>query len=66
VSPPTVAELWRYPVKSMGGEQITEMVLGNGVVGDRELAIVAVATGRVLTGRRAGSARRPRSPCRTA
>ncbi|MYW92511.1 MOSC domain-containing protein [Amycolatopsis rubida] len=49
---PAVAELWRYPVKSMGGEQVPELVLGHGVAGDRAFAVVAVATGRVLTAKR--------------
>lgn len=32
----TVGELWRYPVKSMGGERIdTTTIDGNGVAGDR-------------------------------
>jgi uncharacterized protein YcbX len=44
--------LWRYPVKSMGGERVAELTLDDGVVGDRAFAVVAVATGRVLTGRR--------------
>ncbi|WP_035303543.1 MOSC domain-containing protein [Actinokineospora inagensis] len=52
MSPPVVAELWRYPVKSMGGERLTELVLDRGVVGDRAFAVVAVATGRVLTAKR--------------
>jgi uncharacterized protein YcbX len=47
-----VAELWRYPVKSMGGERVAELMLDRGVVGDRALAVVAVATGRVLTAKR--------------
>ncbi|ONI76295.1 hypothetical protein ALI144C_37185 [Actinosynnema sp. ALI-1.44] len=44
--------MWRYPVKSMGGERVTELVLDHGVVGDRAFAVVAVATGRVLTAKR--------------
>jgi uncharacterized protein len=49
----TVAELWRYPVKSMGGERVAELRLGDGgVVGDRAIAVVAVATRRVLTAKR--------------
>jgi uncharacterized protein YcbX len=49
----TVGELWRYPVKSMGGERVAELMLADhGVVGDRVIAITAVATNRVLTARR--------------
>lgn len=35
-----VAELWRYPVKSAGGERLTTAVLGaHGIAGDRALAV---------------------------
>ncbi|MFL6126128.1 MOSC domain-containing protein [Actinophytocola sp.] len=47
-----VGELWRYPVKSMGGEPVAELMLDHGVVGDRAFAVVSVATGRVLTAKR--------------
>ena len=37
--PPTVGQLWTYPVKSMVGEQVDEVSLGElGVVGDRQWA----------------------------
>jgi uncharacterized protein YcbX len=46
-----VAELWRYPVKSMAGEPLqTIEVRGDGMVGDR-LVHVADARGRPLTAR---------------
>jgi uncharacterized protein YcbX len=36
-----LAEIWRYPVKSMGGEALPEAVLGPlGIQGDRELYVV--------------------------
>ena len=36
----TVNQLWRYPVKSMGGEQIESAAIdGNGVAGDRGWAV---------------------------
>ena len=39
-----VAQLWRYPVKSMRGEELTEATLGlEGVGGDRRFAIVSDA-----------------------
>ncbi|MDB4948866.1 MAG: domain containing protein [Gemmatimonadetes bacterium] len=46
-----VAELWRYPVKSMGGEplQVAE-VRPDGIVGDR-IAHVQAPSGRLLTAR---------------
>ena len=35
-----VAEIWRYPVKSMGGEQVQRSLLdGNGIAGDRGWAV---------------------------
>src|SRR5688500_10687109 len=46
-----VAELWRFPVKSMGGERLTEVdVRADGFAGDR-LVQVRNAKGRVLTSR---------------
>jgi MOSC domain-containing protein len=47
----TIGELWRYPVKSMGGERLAEAELGPaGVAGDRVLQ-VHDAAGRVVTAR---------------
>jgi uncharacterized protein YcbX len=49
-----VAELWRYPVKSLQGEQLDSAALTtNGVDGDRRYAIYDVETGLGLTARRA-------------
>ena len=46
-----VAELWRYPVKSMAGESLTEAILTpTGIAGDR-LVHVEDANGRVITAR---------------
>lgn len=46
-----VAELWRYPVKSLRGERLPELaVAADGVVGDR-LAHVRQLSGRVVTSR---------------
>ncbi len=48
-----VASLWRYPVKSVGGESIDTTDVGrHGFTGDRQFGIVDEATGRVLTARR--------------
>ncbi len=49
--PLRVAELWRYPVKSLGGEQVDEVdVLEDGIAGDR-LVHVRAPSGRTVTSR---------------
>jgi len=51
----TVAELWRYPVKSMRGERVEASEVGEaGLTGDRGYAVIDPATGKV------GSAKHPR------
>ncbi len=51
----TVAEMWRYPVKSMRGERVEVADVGDaGFVGDRAYAVVDPASGKV------GSAKHPR------
>ncbi|HVV38632.1 MAG TPA: MOSC N-terminal beta barrel domain-containing protein [Acidimicrobiales bacterium] len=48
-----VAELWRYPVKSMQGERVEQLSLGSGgAVGDRMLAVVDAGARKVLSGKR--------------
>ena len=48
-----VTQLWRYPVKSMLGEQLSEAPVGElGIDGDRQWGLVDVDTGLVLTARR--------------
>jgi uncharacterized protein YcbX len=48
-----ILRLWRYPVKSLQGEQVREAdVTADGLAGDRRYGIVDVASGTVLTGRR--------------
>ena len=50
-----VAALWRYPVKSMMGEELnSSQVTGRGLLGDRRFAVVDRATGKV------GGAKNPR------
>ena len=50
-----VAQLWRYPVKSMQGELVDSLDLdGERVPGDRRWGVRDVATGAVLTGRATG------------
>jgi uncharacterized protein YcbX len=48
-----VRELWRFPVKSLQGEQVGEIAVDErGFVGDRRYALIDVATGVALTARR--------------
>ncbi len=51
----SVAALWRYPVKSMMGEELNSSgITDRGLLGDRQFAIVDRATGKV------GGAKNPR------
>jgi uncharacterized protein len=46
----SVATLWRFPVKSMGGEQLSEAeVTERGVLGDRAYALIDKDTGKVVS-----------------
>ncbi len=46
----TIAELWRYPVKSMQGEPLRTARPGaRGITGDRVYALVEQATGRIVS-----------------
>jgi uncharacterized protein YcbX len=46
-----VKELWRYPVKSLGGERVEECSVGElGLTGDR-IVLVQGPAGRVITSR---------------
>lgn len=48
-----ITQLWRYPVKSMGGEQLAAASFDRlGVIGDRRYAVVDVAENKVLSARR--------------
>jgi len=48
-----VIDIWRFPVKSMGGEQLDGAeVTAAGIRGDRSHGVFDVASGTVLTGRR--------------
>jgi uncharacterized protein YcbX len=48
-----VTGLWRHPVKSFQGEQITRAIVDDdGIRGDRAWGVRDTATGRILTGRR--------------
>ncbi|MFL6086978.1 MAG: MOSC domain-containing protein [Mycobacterium sp.] len=45
-----VVSLWRYPVKSMMGEELNASdVTDHGLLGDRSLALVDTATGKVVS-----------------
>jgi hypothetical protein len=51
----SVVALWRYPVKSMMGEELNSCeVTDRGLLGDRQFAVVDSATGKV------GGAKNPR------
>src|ERR1700730_14284378 len=46
----SVATLWRFPVKSMGGEQLQDAeVTERGVLGDRAYALIDKDTGKVVS-----------------
>ncbi|MEZ5246926.1 MAG: MOSC N-terminal beta barrel domain-containing protein [Acidimicrobiales bacterium] len=48
-----VLEIWRYPIKSVGGERLESADVGEtGIVHDRGWGLVDDATGNVLTARR--------------
>ena len=48
-----VIQIWRYPVKSVGGHRMAEATITEiGIEGDRSWGIVDDRTGNVLTGRR--------------
>ena len=49
----TVAEIWRYPVKSMAGERVaTSAITAAGVDGDRRSALRDVETGKIISAKR--------------
>src|SRR5688572_6744302 len=49
----TIRQLWRYPVKSMQGELVESLDLDlGGARGDRTLAVVDPAAGKVLSAKR--------------
>ena len=46
----SVAELWRFPVKSMQGEQLREVeITARGGLGDRAYALIDTETGKVVS-----------------
>lgn len=50
----SIAEIWRFPIKSVGGERVSMATVTDlGIIGDRGWGIFDVDTGTVLTARRA-------------
>jgi hypothetical protein len=46
----TIAEVWRYPVQSMGGESLAAAgCTGHGILGDRAYGLVDAETGKVVS-----------------
>lgn len=46
----SIAELWRYPVKSMGGERVESLELRtSAVVGDRRWAVRSIETEKIAS-----------------
>lgn len=46
----TVAELWRFPIKSMQGESVSTLTITpQGAVGDRAYGLLDVATGKIAS-----------------
>ncbi|MDG2300237.1 MAG: MOSC N-terminal beta barrel domain-containing protein [Acidimicrobiales bacterium] len=48
----TIEQLWRYPVKSLQGEQITSTEVEDVVLGDRAWGILDSETGKLLSAKR--------------
>jgi MOSC domain-containing protein len=47
-----VSEIWRYPVKSLKGEQLNETEITKfGIPGDRQIVVIRTINGRFLTSR---------------
>ena len=60
----TVAELWRYPVKSMRGERLEEMlVTESGAAGDRLFAMRELKYGGIMSARIFASMLQLRATC---
>jgi uncharacterized protein YcbX len=63
----TVAALWRYPVKSMLGEELDASAVGErGLAGDRAYALVDRETGKVVSGKNPGRRGAVMFECRAA
>jgi len=63
----TVTGLWRYPVKSMLGEELEASAVGErGLAGDRAYALVDRETGKVVSGKNPGRRGAVMFECRAA
>ena len=47
-----VAEIWRYPIKSLQGEQLSTASIDDGIAGDRRWGIFNVETGALMSAKR--------------
>lgn len=45
----TILELWRYPVKSLGGERVDRATVSPKITGDREWGVFDAATNKLLS-----------------
>jgi MOSC domain-containing protein len=62
-----VGQLWRYPVKSMRGEQVRELIVTErGAVGDRLYAIRELKYGALMSARMFASMLQLRAVCEPA
>src|SRR5271170_607396 len=49
----TLSEIWRYPVKSMLGERLSELAIGvGGGIGDRVWALRDLESGRIASAKK--------------
>ena len=59
----TIRTLWRFPVKSMLGEELDTVDLSeSGITGDRAYAVRDRETGKIASARRGGTRSRPHQP----
>ncbi len=55
LAPARIVSLWRFPVKSMQGESLSELRCdATGVVGDRSIGVLDVESGTILSAKREG------------
>ncbi len=45
----SICEIWRYPIKSLGGEQLEGSDVAQRIIGDREFGVFDVASGKLLS-----------------
>ncbi|MBP9087888.1 MAG: MOSC domain-containing protein [Kofleriaceae bacterium] len=49
VTPIVIREIWRYPIKSLGGERLGDAEVEQRIVGDREFGVFDAASGKLLS-----------------